>query len=112
MSIAEASESRGTVLISTCDLRNRRLPLGHGAGFMPALGFGTLIPDPVETKNATRDAVAAGFRHFDCAERYLNETEVGEALRGGIAAAGITREDIFVTTKLWNSNHRPERVEP
>jgi aldehyde reductase len=64
------------------------------------------------TITATRDAVEAGFRHFDCAERYGNEREVCRALQAGLAAGGIAREDIFVTTKLWNSNHRPERVEP
>ena len=79
---------------------------------MPVLGFGTLIPDAAGTISATRDALEAGFRHFDCAERYRNEREVGEALQAGLAAGGIAREDIFVTTKLWNSNHRPERVEP
>jgi alcohol dehydrogenase (NADP+) len=94
------------------DIRLKKLPLNNGSGNMPALGFGTLIPDAAQTITATRDALDAGFRHFDCAERYRNEREVGEALQAGIAAAGITREDIFVTTKLWNSNHRPERVEP
>ena len=79
---------------------------------MPALGFGTLIPDPTVTISATRDALNAGFRHFDCAERYRNEREVGEALEAGFAAEGIAREDSFITTKLWNTNHRPERVEP
>ena len=79
---------------------------------MPALGFGTLIPDPAVTITATRDALETGFRHFDCAERYGNEREVGRALREGLATVGIAREDIFVTTKLWNSNHRTERVEP
>ena len=79
---------------------------------MPALGFGTLIPDAAVTSAATRDALAAGFRLFDCAERYRNEREVGAALQAGLAAGGIAREEIFVTTKLWNSNHRPERVEP
>ena len=64
------------------------------------------------TISATRDALEAGFRHFDCAERYRNEREVGEALQAGLAAGAIAREDIFVTTKLWNTNHRPERVEP
>jgi aldehyde reductase len=87
------------------------MPLNYGSGHMPALGFGTLIPDAVATISATKDALEAGFRHFDCAERYRNEREVGEALQEGLAA-GIAREDIFVTTKLWNSNHRPERVEP
>ena len=79
---------------------------------MPALGFGTLIPDAATTISATRGALEAGFRHFDCAERYRNEREVGEALQAGLAAGVTAREDIFVTTKLWNTNHRPERVEP
>jgi alcohol dehydrogenase (NADP+) len=99
-------------MITSSEFRGTTLPLNHGSGHMPALGFGTLIPDAAVTISATRDALAAGFRHFDCAERYRNEREVGEALQVGIAAGGIKREDIFVTTKLWNSNHRPERVEP
>ena len=99
-------------MIESSDLRMTRIPLSHGAGRIPALGFGTLIPDAAETITATRDALEAGFRHFDCAERYGNEREVGTALQAGLAAGGIAREDIFVTTKLWNSNHRPERVEP
>jgi alcohol dehydrogenase (NADP+) len=79
---------------------------------MPMIGFGTLIPDAATTIIATKYALEAGFRHFDGAERYRNESEVGEALKEGLIANGITREDIFVTTKLWNTNHRPERVEP
>ena len=94
------------------DLRLTRMSLNDGRCQMPALGFGTLIPDVDVTKTATRDALEAGFRHFDCAERYRNEREVGEALREGRAAGGIGRDEIFVTTKLWNSNHRPERVAP
>jgi aldehyde reductase len=89
-----------------------RIPLNLGAGRIPALGFGTLIPDPAVTITATRDALEAGFRHFDCAERYGNEREVGSGLQAGLAAAKIAREEIFVTTKLWNTNHRPDRVEP
>ncbi len=99
-------------MIESPDLRLTTMSLINGSGYMPALGFGTLIPDAAVTKNATRDALDAGFRHFDCAERYRNEREVGEALQAGLAANAIARDDIFVTTKLWNSNHRPERVEP
>jgi len=99
-------------MIESSDLRMSRIPLSHGAGRIPALGFGTLIPDPAVTITATKDALAAGFRHFDCAERYGNEREVGTALQAGLAAEKIAREEIFVTTKLWNSNHRPERVAP
>jgi diketogulonate reductase-like aldo/keto reductase len=94
------------------NLRYTKIPLTNASGTIPALGFGTLIPDATATISATRDALEAGFGHFDCAERYRNEREVGEALQAGLAAGGIAREDIFVTTKLWNSNHRPERVEP
>jgi alcohol dehydrogenase (NADP+) len=99
-------------MIESSDLRKTRIPLNQGAGSIPALGFGTLIPGAAETITATRDALDAGFRHFDCAERYGNEREVSKALEAGLLAGGISRRDIFVTTKLWNTNHRPERVEP
>lgn len=72
-------------MTESSDLRFRSMPLNHGSGRMPALGFGTLIPDPTVTRTATRDALSAGFRHFDCAERYRNEREVGEALQAGLA---------------------------
>ena len=98
-------------MIDFSDLRLKRMPLNNRSGQMPALGFGTLIPDPAVTITATKAALEAGFRHFDCAERYRNERQVGEALQAGLAAGGVTREEIFVTTKVWNSNHRPERVE-
>src|SRR5579863_440533 len=93
-------------------LRFKKIPLNFGSGKIPALGFGTLIPDLAETKSATTNALRAGFRHFDCAERYRNEREVGEALQAELATGAIAREDVFITTKLWNTNHRPERVEP
>jgi alcohol dehydrogenase (NADP+) len=99
-------------VIDSSDFRFAKIPLTHGSGQMPAIGFGTLIPDPAVTRTITEDALEIGYRHVDCAERYRNEREVGEALQAGCAAAGISREDIFVTTKLWNNNHRPERVEP
>jgi diketogulonate reductase-like aldo/keto reductase len=93
-------------------LRHTRIPLTHGTGAIPAAGFGTLIPDPVATKEATRTALDVGFRHLDCAERYRNEAAVGDAMQAALSAGTIRREDIFVTTKLWNTNHRPERVKP
>ncbi len=94
------------------NLRFAKIPLKFGTGAIPALGFGTLIPDPAETRSATTNALRVGFRHFDCAERYRNEREVGEALQAEFATGAIAREDVFITTKLWNTNHRPERVEP
>jgi len=93
-------------------LRDTRIPLRHGSGAIPAVGFGTLIPDPAATRQATATALEVGFRHFDCAERYRNEAAVGDAMQEAFGAGKIRREDVFVTTKLWNSNHRPERVKP
>jgi diketogulonate reductase-like aldo/keto reductase len=93
-------------------LRYTRIPLVHGSGALPAVGFGTLIPDPILTRQATGAALKAGFRHLDGAERYRNEAAVGEAIREAIEAGVVRREDLFVTTKLWNTNHRTERVKP
>jgi diketogulonate reductase-like aldo/keto reductase len=92
-------------------LRYTRIPT-RGSGAIPAAGFGTLIPDPVATKQATRTALEVGFRHLDCAERYRNEKAVGEAIQEAFKAGTLRRDDLFVTTKLWNTNHRPERVKP
>jgi diketogulonate reductase-like aldo/keto reductase len=90
--------------------RLHRFALNNGDGQMPALGFGTLVSNAAETRNATKAAVEAGFRHLDCAERYRNEAEVGAALKELFAEGTVRRQDLFVTTKLWNNNHRPERV--
>jgi aldehyde reductase len=110
--VLAAKYCRGIIMIEPSDFRTKKIPLKHGTGHMPALGFGTLIPDATATISATRDALEAGFRHFDCAERYRNERAVGDVLQAALTVERIAREDLFVTTKLWNTNHRPERVEP
>jgi aldehyde reductase len=79
---------------------------------IPALGFGTLIPDLGDTQRATRTALDVGFRQFDCSERYRNEEAVGEAIQSVLREEKVRRDDLFIATKLWNNNHRPERVEP
>jgi diketogulonate reductase-like aldo/keto reductase len=96
----------------TDGLRYIKIPLNNGSDQIPALGFGTLIPDPIATKDATKAALEVGFRQFDCAERYRNEEHGGEAMRGVFREGKVRREDVFVGTKLWNNNHRPERVKP
>lgn len=99
--------------MATADtLRYTKIPLTHGSGAIPALGFGSLIPDPLATRHATESALEVGFRHLDCAERYRNEDAVGDAMQAAFKAGTLRREDVFVTTKLWNTNHRPERVKP
>lgn len=99
-------------MVAPDTLRYTKIPLTHGSGAIPALGFGTLIPDPTATKQATKTALEVGFRHFDCSERYRNEKAVGDAMQDVFKTRVIQREDVFVTTKLWNNNHRPERVKP
>lgn len=64
---------------------------------MPILGFGVFQIPPEDTEQAVTDALAAGYRHIDTAAAYANEEAVGRA----IAASGIAREELFVTTKLW-----------
>lgn len=75
---------------------------------IPVVGFGTWQAAPHEVEKAVEVALKEGYRHLDCAAIYRNETEVGE----GIRKSGVPREEIFVTSKLWNSKHAPEDVEP
>ncbi|MCH1883861.1 aldo/keto reductase [Agrococcus sp. ARC_14] len=65
---------------------------------IPQLGFGVFKVDPAETERIVTDALEAGYRHIDTAAIYGNEEGVGRAL----AASGIARDELFVTTKLWN----------
>lgn len=73
---------------------------------IPVLGFGTYKVAPEDTYDAVRRALDVGYRHIDTAQMYGNEAEVGAALD----ASGIARDQIFLTTKVDNSNHEPERA--
>lgn len=97
---------------SSESFRDTRLPLAHGNGTLPVVGFGTLIRDSVAAGKAIKAALEIGFRHLDCAELYGNEDVVGAAMREAFQAGTVKREELFVTSKLWNNNHRPERVKP
>jgi len=99
-------------MLNPNDFRDTRIALNNGSSAMPALGFGTLIPDPVATKNATKAALEVGFRLLDTAERYQTESQVGEAMQEVFKERKIKREEAFIVTKLWNTNHRPQRVKP
>lgn len=71
------------------------------------LGFGTFqITDPVEAEQSVIAAIKAGYRHIDTAQSYMNEEAVGR----GIANSGVTREELFVTTKVWVENVSYEGV--
>jgi diketogulonate reductase-like aldo/keto reductase len=93
-------------------LSRHRFALNDGRGQIPALGFGTSLSDRNKTRSAVKSAVEVGFRHLDAAERYRNEAEVGAALKELFADGTVRRDELFITTKLWNNNHRPQRVKP
>lgn len=76
----------------------------HGAT-IPALGFGTFRMSDQEISNIIPVALEAGFRHFDTAQIYGNEAALGNALQ----SAGVTRNDLFLTTKVWIDNYSPKR---
>jgi 2,5-diketo-D-gluconate reductase B len=71
---------------------------------MPALGFGTWQLRGDECTQAVKKALEIGYRHVDTAQIYENEAEVGQGLTDGLKAAGLKRDDIFLTTKIWRSN--------
>uniref|UniRef100_A0A0D9RN32 Aldo-keto reductase family 1 member C3 n=1 Tax=Chlorocebus sabaeus TaxID=60711 RepID=A0A0D9RN32_CHLSB len=96
------------------DSKHQRVKLNDGH-FMPVLGFGTYAPPEVPRSKAlevTKLAIEAGFRHIDSAHLYNNEEQVGLAIRSKIADGSVKREDIFYTSKLWSTFHRPELVRP
>jgi alcohol dehydrogenase (NADP+) len=83
-----------------------------GGGTIPALGLGTWKSAPGEVTAAVEEALAVGYRHIDCAPAYLNEPEVGAAVNKAIAAGTVSRQDLWLTSKLWNNAHAPDLVQP
>ena len=79
---------------------------------MPALGLGTWKSAKGEIYQALRTAIEIGYRHIDCALFYGNEPEIGEALSDAVKAGDVNREELFITSKLWNNAHLPEKVQP
>ncbi len=79
---------------------------------MPIIGLGTWKSDPSEVYSAVRWALKLGYTHFDCAAVYNNEEAIGQAFADAMHEDGLKREDIFVTSKLWNNAHKAEDAEP
>src|SRR5580698_3752354 len=100
---------RGSVSVDPASIPQRKLFTG---ATMPAIGLGTFGSDhvtPAQVAEAVRGAAAAGYRHFDCASVYGNEPEVGASLEA-IIAGGVRREELWVTSKLWNDKHGEDDV--
>lgn len=79
---------------------------------MPMIGLGTWKSSPGEVYEAVKAAIKTGYRHIDCALIYGNEAEVGQALADCYKDGIVTREDMWITSKLWNDSHAPEDVLP
>lgn len=79
---------------------------------LPAIGLGTWKAAPGEVGRAVRAALELGYRHIDCASIYGNEAEIGAALAEAIAAGVVTRDALWITSKLWNDCHEPAQVRP
>ena len=88
----------------------KKLTLSNGVE-IPILGFGTYkIEDDVTALNSVREAIKAGYRHIDTASFYKNEENVGNGIREGLKHTGLKRKDIFVTTKVWNTEQGYENT--
>jgi len=79
---------------------------------MPALGLGTWRLPPEQTTATVRIALDLGYRHIDAAAIYGNEVQIGEALKGAIDVGNVQRQELWITSKLWNDCHEPEEVRP
>ncbi|EDL32239.1 aldo-keto reductase family 1 member C18 isoform 2 [Mus musculus] len=85
---------------------------GHS---IPVLGFGTYATEEhlkKKSMESTKIAIDVGFCHIDCSHLYQNEEEIGQAILSKIEDGTVKREDIFYTSKLWSTSHRPELVRP
>lgn len=78
---------------------------------MPAFGLGTWKSPGGQVYKAVLEALRCGYQHIDCAPIYGNEAEVGKALRESFDREVVARENVWVTSKLWNNGHHPESVE-
>lgn len=79
---------------------------------MPILGLGTWKSAPGEVYQAVKEALKVGYRHIDCAPIYGNEKEVGRALTEAFDEGIVRREEVWITSKLWNNAHAPKAVQP
>ncbi|CAG0885480.1 unnamed protein product [Cyprideis torosa] len=106
-----APSERGMHHITGHDSASKTVILNNGKE-MPTLGLGTWKMKSKEAEDAVRTAIDLGYRHIDTAWIYQNEDGVGRAIKAKIDEGTVKREELFVTTKLWSTFHRPTSVMP
>ena len=79
---------------------------------LPLLGLGTWKAEPGEVGRAVKTAIRLGYRHIDCATIYANQAEIGDALAQLFQDGEVKRQELWITSKLWNNSHTPEHVQP
>ena len=88
---------------------NSTLTLNDGTK-IPLIGLGTWRSEPEKVKRAVIVAIESGYRHVDCAALYNNEKEIGEALEDVLKRGVVKREELWITSKVWNTHKRPEHI--
>nr|QJA18291.1 aldo-keto reductase [Monochamus alternatus] len=96
---------------STCAKMAPTVVLNNGVK-CPQIGLGTWLGNPGEIQKSVKHAIDVGYRHIDCAWLYGNEKEIGEGIKDKIEDGTVKREDLFITTKLWNTFHEKDQVAP
>ena len=106
------------LLAALSQAHSEQIPIGsHGPSIkidsIPLLGFGTwnLRVNAQNTSDAVSAAIRTGYRHIDCAKVYGNQKEVGKGIANGLKKTNIKRNEIWITSKLWNDHHDPDKVE-
>jgi len=99
------------LLFRICDNKSMEKLTLNNTNTIPMLGFGTWNLKTSEAAGSVYEAIKIGYRHIDCAMVYCNEKQVGEGIKKAINEGIVSRDELFITSKLWNTDHDPKDVQ-